>query len=298
MILVVGGGGKLGREVVRQLLAQGERVRVLSRNPECAADLAAAGAEVTQGDLTEPASLDRACRGVDRVLAAAHSMLGRGRYRSEAVDIAGNRALVDAARRAKVKHFVLVSILNAAPDHPVDFWRAKYAAEDYLKASGLSYTILRPAAFMETHAHELNGRAVLKNGKTMVLGCGTRPRNFVAVRDVAYFAVLALCDPRLSGRTLDVGGPGNFTDDQVAAVYGEFAGVRPKVRHLPAGVARGASVVIRPFHPGIGRVLYIGSLDATRLHEEFDPAPLLAEFPVELTTLTEFVSEKSAGGSA
>ncbi|PJF46712.1 MAG: hypothetical protein CUN48_12425 [Candidatus Thermofonsia Clade 3 bacterium] len=238
--------------------------------------------------------MERACQGADEVLAAAHSLLGKGRYKSEAVDDAGHRDLIDAAKKAGVAHFVYTSLLGAAPDHPIDFFRTKYRVEEYLKASGLSYTILRPSAFMETHAHIFNGKAVLETGKTSLLGKGTKPRNFVAVRDVAHFAVLALTEPKLKRRTLNVGGPGNFTNNQVAQLYGKLAGITPKVSHLPPAMARVLSVVFKPFQPGVSRIMYMNSLPDDAFSETFDPAALLAEFPMHLTTLEEFVRERVA----
>ena len=109
MILIVGATGVLGREATQKLILEGHRVRALVRTPEKAADLKQLGAEVIQGDLTDPASLACACQGVTSVLSAAHGMLGRGKNRSELVDDAGHRALIDAAKAAGVKHFMYVS---------------------------------------------------------------------------------------------------------------------------------------------------------------------------------------------
>ena len=298
MILIVGGTGVLGREVAIQLLARDERVRLLARTPARLDDFREAGAEVVEGDLVDPASLARACEGVDAVFAAAHAMLGKGDHDSHAVDDVGHRALIDAAVAAGVSHFVYTSILGAAPDHPVDFWRTKYQVEEYLKASGLTYTILRPAAFMEWHAHEFNGKSILESGKTTLLGRGTKPRNFVAARDVAAFVVLALTDPALRDRTLEVGGPQDLTNDQVAQLYGMLAGVRPKVRHVPPPLARGMSVVLKPFQPGVSRVMFMASLPDDAFSEHFDPGPLLAEFPLQLTTPEDFVGERVAEARA
>jgi uncharacterized protein YbjT (DUF2867 family) len=294
MILIVGASGFLGREVAKQLLTQGQQVRLLVRTPAKVDDLKQLGAEVMQGDLINPASLTRACQGVDRVFAAAHSLLGKGRYKSEAVDDVGHRALIDAAKAAGVAHFVYTSVLGAAPDHPVDFWRTKYHIEEYLKASGLSYTILRPSAFMEWHAHIFNGKSILESVKTSLLGKGTKLRNFVAVRDVAQFAVLALTDPKLKNRTLELGGPGNFTNNQVAEMYGKLAGVTPKVSHMPPAIAKVMSIVLKPFEPGVSRIMYLNSLPEDAFSEKFDPAALLADFSVRLTGLEEFIRERVA----
>ena len=109
LVLVVGATGALGRPAVKLLRERGVAVRALSRHPAQAVDLAALGAGVVAGELTDPTSLQRACRGATRVLACAHGMLGRGRWRSEAVDDAGHRALLAAARAAGVERFVYPS---------------------------------------------------------------------------------------------------------------------------------------------------------------------------------------------
>ena len=267
-------------------------MRAMARLPSKASDLASLGAEVVQGDLVDTPSLARACAGATHVVAAAHGMLGSGRNRSEAVDDAGHRALVDAARAAGVAHFVHTSALGASPDHPLDFFRTKYAVEQYVKTSGVSYTILRPSAFMETHAHTFNGKGIVERGKTTLLGRGTRPRNFVAVRDVAAMAVRALADPAMRGQTIEIGGPQNFTDNQVAELYGRVLGVTPKVAHVPPALLRVAGVVLKPFAPGVSRVLRLSGLPDDAYDATFDPTATLHAYPMHLTTLEEFIREK------
>jgi uncharacterized protein YbjT (DUF2867 family) len=292
MILIIGASGFLGGEVTKQLLSEGKQVRLLVRIPSKVEDLQQAGAEVIQGDLIDPPSLVRACQGVDRVLAAAHSLLGKGRYKSEAVDDTGHRALIDAAKAAGVVHFVYMSMLGVSPDHPFDFARRKYSVEEYLKASGLSYTILRPSWYMEQNVHLFNGKSILETGKTSLLGRGTKRRNFVSAHDVAQFAVRALIDPRLKNRTLDIGGPQNVTNNQVAELYGKMIGVTPKINHMPSFMARAMSIILKSTQPGISRIMYLGSLPDDAFCETFDPAPLLAEFPIQLTTLEEFIHDR------
>jgi uncharacterized protein YbjT (DUF2867 family) len=293
MILIVGATGKLGRATARLLLEAGIGVRAMTRHPEQAGDLRQLGAEVVFGDLIDHESLARACVGAQSVLAAAHAMIGRGAYRSELVDDAGHRALIDAAKAAGVEHFVYTSIQGAAPDHPVDFWRTKYAIEQYLKASGLSYTILRPAAFMEDHAHEFLGKAILERGSVTILGRGNNPTNMVAVRDVAQFALIALTDPRARGETIEIGGPENLTKNQIAELYGRVAGVTPTVRHMPPVVLRVISAVLRPFHPGVSRVMQLSAaVDET--DQTLDPTVTLQRYPLKLTHMEDFVRERVA----
>lgn len=292
MVLIVGGNGFLGLETAKQLLAEGYRVRSMVRKPSRAGALHDLDVEIVQGDLIDVASLRRACQGVTHIITAAHSLNGKGRYRSEAVDDTGHRTLIDIAKSAGVEHFIYTSIYGARPDHVVDFLRTKYHVEEYLKASGLTYTILRPTAFMEWHVHLLNGKSILERGKTLILGDGLKPRNFVAVRDVARFAVRAMSEPALKNRTLEIGGPDNLTNNRVADLYGAFSGITPKIIHVPAVAAHLLSRLIKPFHSGISRILYLNSLPDEDFNETFKPGDLLAEFPMRLTTVEEFVKEK------
>jgi uncharacterized protein YbjT (DUF2867 family) len=294
MILVVGATGYLGREATKLLLNRGEQVRVLARTPAKGADLEQMGAEIVQGDLIDPPSVKRACAGIQSIFSTAHSLLGAGKYKSEHVDGTGHRTLIDVAKAAGVAHFVYTSILGASPDHPVDFFRTKASIEAYLKASGLNYTILRPSAFMEWHMHLFNGKSILEQGKTTILGRGTKLRNFVAVRDVARVAVLALTDPAARNRTIDIGGPQNLSNNEVAALYATLAGVTSKINHMPPAVARILSIVMKPFQPGVSRIMYIASLPDNAFSETFDPQVSQEGNHPSLTSPEAFVRERIA----
>jgi NADH dehydrogenase len=294
-ILVVGATGALGRPVVQGLRARGVPVRAVCRHPQAAADLAALGAEVVAGDLTDAASLQRACEGMHRVLCCAHGLLGRGRWRSEAVDDAGHRSLIAAARRAGVERFVYTSAMLAAADSPLDFARTKHAIEQAVAQSGMAFVILRPAAFMEHHVHNFNGAAVLAKGKAQLIGPGQKQRNFVAATDVARFALRALLDDPPPFTRLDIGGPDHASNTQVAGMYARLAGLAPRVSHLPAGVARVASVLLKPLHPGVARVMRLLSLPDDAIVERWDGAAALEQrFGERLTRLEDFVQARVA----
>lgn len=293
-VLVIGATGALGRPAVQMLLERGAAVRALSRHPDQAGDLAALGAEVVGGDLTDPTSLVRACAGMQRVLTAAHGFMGRGRWRSERVDIEGHRALFAAAREAGVERIVHTSGYGASPTHPVDFFRHKFAAEQALKASGLHHVILRPTAFMEHHAHNFNGRRLLEKGKAQLIGPATKPRNFVAAGDVAEFAVRALLQDPPPFHELAIGGPGNFSNLDVARLYARLAGIEPRIGHLPLAAAKFLSFAAAPLHPGLARVMRINSLPDEAFDERFDAAALECEHRVAPTRLEDFVRSRVA----
>lgn len=292
-VLVVGATGALGRPTVKLLRERGVTVRALNRHPEQAADLAALGAEVVAGDLTDAASLRHACTGATRLLAAAHAILGRGRWRSEAVDDAGHRALIEAARTAGVRRFVYTSAMGVSADHPVDFFRTKHRIEQAVLASGLDAVVLRPTAFMEQHVHLFNGKAVLDKGKASLIGPGTKQRNFVCAADVARFAVRALLEDPPPFRTLDIGGPDHLSNAEVAALYAREAGVPPRASHLPAAVARVIGAVAAPLHPGMARIMKMMTLPDDAFSERFEGAEALeAAYGVKLTRVRDFVAQQ------
>jgi uncharacterized protein YbjT (DUF2867 family) len=292
-VLVVGATGDLGRATTERLLAAGHAVRAMTREPARAAALAAAGAEVVEGDLVRRASVVSAVAGVDAVLAAAHSLLGRGRFSSAAVDGEGHRTLVDEAARAGVRRFVYTSVAGAGPDHPVDFWRTKHAIERHLAASGLPHTVLRPTLFMEKHAHLFLGKAILETGRATILGRGETVANYVAVADVAHAAQLALEEPAPRPAPVPVGGPGNYSKNQVAALYERLSGRAAKIRRLSPATMRILASLLRPVDPGAARVLRLGVLGDSR-DLPFDVAATRAVYPIDSTPLERFVEERVA----
>jgi uncharacterized protein YbjT (DUF2867 family) len=220
-------------------------------------------------------------------VSASHALLGAGKNSSARVDDVGQRALINAAKDAGVGHFIYTSVLGASATHPVDFWRTKERIERYLIASGLPYTIIRPSAFMEVHAHELIGKAVLAGKAVVLFGPGTNPKNFVAAADVAALVVLALEDERLRGATVDIGGPENLSSRQVVGVFERVTGRPARIVHLPLPVLRVASRLLQPLHQGVSRILQAGIVAETT-DQRFNPAPLLAFIPLKLTRLEDW----------
>jgi uncharacterized protein YbjT (DUF2867 family) len=293
MILIVTANSQLGNATARQLLEDGRSVRGLVRSQEKGAELAQLGAEIVIGDLRDAESLRRACQGVTTVIAAAHALLGGWGNTSAIVDEKGHCDLIDAAKAADVDHFIYISGMDADPNHHVSFLRHKAAVEQYLRRSGLDYAIIRPSAFMETHAHQLIGQPLLEKGKVSILGQGDSPRNFVAVEDVARLIEMVLDNPLTKGEIIEIGGPGNYTNNQVAQLYAQAIGNKVKIGNVPRPVVRILSAVMWPFQPGLSQVM------RWALHEDnhdnsFDPTPTLQKYPLPMKSLETFVAEQVA----
>lgn len=291
MILVVGATGTLGRKVVRTLLASGEEVRAMTRVLAKVDELKALGARPVRANLADPESLEFAVRGARAVVAAAHSILGRGHESSEAVDDEGHRSLIDAARAAGVEHFIYTSVFQASSDHPLDFWRTKARMERHLQDSGMTYTIVRPTSFMDMHAYQLIGKSVIEGKRAMLTGKGTNPRNFVASEDVAKVVVGALRIPSLRGQIIDVGGPQNLSGHDVVQVFERVSGRKAKVGHVPIRALRIMSRAIAPVHPGVSRIMRMAVISETT-DQTFDPSVLRTKIPITLTSLENWARSR------
>jgi NADH dehydrogenase len=147
------------------------------------------------GDLKDPQTLNAACAGVDAVITTANSMGRGGGDTVESVDRIGNANLVDAAAAEGIGHFVFTSVLGASPRSPMPFTRARGETEERLRASGIPSTVLQPDAFMDTWIPPVVAGPALAGQPVTIVGEGRRRHSFVAMRDVAAYAVAALDHP-------------------------------------------------------------------------------------------------------
>ena len=296
MILVAGGTGTLGTQVVRLLADRGEGVRVLTRDPGRAAHLPGVVETVT-GDLRDEATAATAVRGCATVISAVHGFVGPGRPSPGSVDRDGNLALIRAAVTAGVEHFVLVSVLGAAPDHPMSLHRAKYAAEQALRASGLQWTIIRPAAYLETWI-AITGAKLADGGRAQVFGPGRNPINFVSAHDVAAAVDLAVHDQSLRGQLLEVAGPENLTFTQLADRLVRATGKPGRTGHVPLPMLRVMSLLARPVAAAFARQAQAAVVMNTT-DMAADPSAFRSRFPaIPATTLDDVIGRRPPSQSS
>lgn len=287
MILVCGASGQLGGTVARKLVQRGVPIRALSRDVRKLDGLQASGADVVQGDLMDRVSLDRACAGVDRVFTSANSILGKGSTSPSRVDRVGNRNLVDAARAAGVRQYVFMSSLALTPDAVVDFFRIKVESEDYLKASGVPWVILRSGAFLDIWVPMLT-TSIRKNGTATLFGDGANVSNYIAVDDVAEYAVRILTRNDVVNEVVEVGGPDNMALRDLLTLTEQTLCITANRRHIPLGVLRYAPPFVRPFNEVAARFMNLGYWSATT-PKRFDGWRAAAErFGVEPMTAKQY----------
>lgn len=294
MILVAGGTGLLGSKVVKLLVDSGERVRVLTRDPSRASHLPA-GIDVVVGDVRrEP--LDNVVDGCEQVVSAVQGFVGPARTSPAAIDRGGNQNLISAAARVGVDRFVLVSVVGAAPNHPMSLHRMKYAAEQDLTASAVTGVIVRSVPFLQTWIDVIGG-GITDGRPARVFGPGRNEINFVSADDVAVFVCLAVSgDPRI-GTDVSVGGPENLSFLEIARHLLALRGRSEEPAHIPLGALKVMSAIARPFNPGFARraraAVVMNTTDMT-----FNARPTRDRFPeIPATTLVEVTAGTASAGS-
>ena len=233
IIAVTGATGQQGGAVARKLLAEGWKVRALTRdiNKPAAQELKALGAEVVLGDMDNRAELDVAFKGAYGVFSVQNFWLQGVGYDGE---IQQGKNVADAAKATGVQHLVYSSVGAAHRGMGQKHFESKWIIEQYIHSLEIPYTILRPAAFFENFDWE---RASILNGTFNALGLRPeKERQLIAVEDIAAFVALALAKPEeYLGKTIELSGDA-LTESQIAETFAKVIG-RPVALTMPSGGA-------------------------------------------------------------
>jgi uncharacterized protein YbjT (DUF2867 family) len=283
VILVAGATGSLGGRIATGLLERGQKVRALVRATSHIDALRSAGAEIAGGDLRDPQSLELACRDIDLVIATA-SASKRGDDTIDNVDLRGNQHLIDAASRAGVRHLIFTSTVGASASSPVPLFRAKAAAEAHLRASGMTWTVLQPNAFMDVWFAMLIEPSVLSGQPVTLVGESRRRHSFVAERDVAAFAIAAAGHPAARNATITIGGPEALTLTDVVRAYEEAAGRSIPIRRVAPG---------EPL-PGLPELVWGLAANFEQYDSDIPMEQTARTFGIPLTTVRAFAQARLA----
>ncbi len=283
MILVVGATGTLGGMVTRRLVESGEPVRAMVREMSDYAPLEEAGAEIVFGDLRSRLALEKACAGMTKVFCSA-TAAGRADETVEAVDRQGVGGLIAAAQTAGVERFVYVSAYGFE-SMKAPLARAKVVTEGRLRDSSMTWSILKPAAFMEVWIGWVIGGQLGQGPKVAIVGDGEKPMGFVSVADVAKLCVAALDRHEAENATIPLIGDTASYGDVIAAI-GRTTGMEIEVEHLEPGQAPAG------FPPLIAD-LWRGLLD-----QEYEvTGDVLTTYGVDPVTVEAFIDRSFAEGA-
>ena len=256
-VLVAGATGQLGRVITRKLIASGSKVRALARNREALAQFAP-DAEIAAVDLRDLAKLTDACRGVDQIVATANNNMGKGPTSPTRVDLGAYQNLCAAARNTGVRRLTYVSYKGVSQDAVVDIFRVKWYIEDAIRRSGVPHVMLRPTAFMDIWIDELLAKGIREKGVATIFGDGNSVANYIAVDDVAEFAVKILSKPEVVNEAVDAGGPSNVSQNDLAALLERRFKSSGKRRHVPVIAMKLLPPIVRPFNELTARLMTLG----------------------------------------
>ncbi len=222
-VIVIGATGFLGSEICRQLIAKKKNVKGLVRKTSDSSKvdhLKELGVETINGDLKNKHSLENSLRGVSSVISTVSSTISRQKGDTiQTVDEEGQINLIDAAIAAGVSQFIYVSFCEMPGQFPLQ--TAKRNAEKHLIESGLNYTILQPTYFMEVWLSPILGFDY-PNAKATIYGEGNNKISWIAIKDVAAFAVAALNNPDAKNSVIELGGPEALSPLEVVNIFEHY----------------------------------------------------------------------------
>jgi len=212
MILITGATGKTGGEVARQLAAAGVPFRALVRSPDKAAEIPQLGATIVVGDLADKESLKLALDGVEKAFLVLSN---------DEQQLVLEKQFTDAAVAGGVKHLVYLSSLESVPESKNPITQNHVAAENYIRKSGLIWTIIRPTFFMQNLA---SSATRIKDAGQIVMPAGNGTVSATDLRDVGEVIRIVLTEPGHENKSYDLTGPELLTFAEIAARFSKVLG--------------------------------------------------------------------------
>jgi uncharacterized protein YbjT (DUF2867 family) len=257
-VLVAGATGYLGGFVVGELSSRGHQVRALVRSQAQADRLRQLADEVVVGEVTRPASIAAACDGIDVVFSSVGITRQRDGLTFRDVDYQGNKNLLEAARRAGVRKFVYVSVLDGPNLRQLDIVRAHEEFVDELECSGIDYAVLRPTGYFSDMGEVYD---MARKGRVYLIGDGRTRTNPIHGADLA-----ARCADAVEGgdRDIPLGGPETMSWRAIAELALRVQNKPVRITYIPAWVIWSIVFVTRLFSRHSAELMAFFTTLATR----------------------------------
>jgi uncharacterized protein YbjT (DUF2867 family) len=253
MILLTGGTGFIGRSLTRQLVEAGHQVRLLLRpSPRTPRLPTGVPVEVAVSSLDDVRGLRAAMKDVEAVYHLVGGEGEGGRANLQVVDIDGTRNVCQAAAEARVGHFFYLSHLGADRASGFPVLKAKGIAEEYIRKSGVPYTILRGSMLFGPEDEFTTGLAMLLAAAPGILPLPSKGLSLVQplwVEDAVTCLLWALDNPEMLNRTLEIGGSEFFSLRQVIATVMEITRQPRLLVNWPTQSMRGLTILMEFIYP-------------------------------------------------
>lgn len=282
--LVIGASGFVGKPVALALLAGGYEVGCLARSPAKVQDLARAGCESVQGDISDLASMQNALKAIDAAYISIHTLSPQPSAAAEQgfmdVERNGLENIVTACRTNGVRRLIYVTFLGISPDSPSAWVRGRWEAEQFLLKSGLDVTCIRPAQIVGVGGQGFNMMAAnARKSVALTMAPGRQKMRNIALDDLVYYLVGVLDDPRAYGQCYDVGCDDILTNDQMMDVAADVLGRKhPAKLHIPPALLGTLSPLIERLSK-LPKGAIKGIVDSLGTDAVGDPAPIRLILP-------------------
>lgn len=229
-ILVVGGTGTLGRQIVKQALDEGYQVKCMVRDFRRGAFLKEWGAELIYGDLSIPSTIPLALKGVTTIIDSS-TIRSTSSYTAELVDWRGKLALIEASKLVGLKKYISFSVLNASANSSIPLIDLKLKMEEKVKASGLNYTIFQCSGFFQGLISQY-ALPILEN-ETIWLQGNSPPVAYLDTQDAAKAVVQSLSTSSYDNKLVSLIGEKFWTSKEVIELCERLCGKTAKISYIP-----------------------------------------------------------------
>lgn len=228
-LLIIGGTGTLGRQIVLQALTKGYQVRCMVRNFRKANFLKEWGVELVYGDLTRPETLPPCLKGITAVIDASTSRPSELESLKK-VDWDGKLCLIEAAKAANIKRFIFFSAQNVEQFDNIPLMKLKYGIEKKIEQSKIPYTIFRLTGFYQGLIEQY-AIPILENLPIWV----TNENTYIAymdTQDIAKFCLRALQIPQTTNQIFFLSGLKGWVSSEIIALCEQLAGQTARVQRV------------------------------------------------------------------
>jgi len=234
-LLIIGGTGTLGRQIVLQALTKGYQVRCLVRNFRKASFLKEWGVELVYGDLQRPETIPPCLKGITAVIDASTSRANETES-LKPIDWDGKLCLIEAAKAANIKRFIFFSAQNVEQFENISFMKLKNGIETKLKQSEIPYTIFRLTGFYQGLIEQY-AIPILENFPIWVTNENTYI-SYMDSQDIAKFCLRSLQIPQTKNQTFFLSGSKGWVSTEIINLCEQLAGQTAKVQRVPLFVLK------------------------------------------------------------